>query len=320
MTIEECPDPAQRPGRADVRALVTEFDRLGVRPYEELGVLLARRAMASVTKSQSPKRAIAQVTDVLVPGAQGQLPVRIYDPAPASPLPVVIYLHGGGFSLGGVHEADGPCRRVARSASAVVMAVEYRLAPESPFPQGLDDVTAAIDHLITWDRPGGVTARVVLGDSAGGHLAASVAISRRGPQGTGLDGLALIYPCVRPAAYSPFSSYVDNANAPLMTRRTMEWFWDLYVPAGLDPTNPRLDLLQVPDLSGLPPTLVVTAELDPLRDEGRAFATRLEHDGSPVLHREFQAAPHGFWWLDGPLQQAAELDILLARFIASVGG
>ncbi|MEU3457312.1 alpha/beta hydrolase [Micromonospora sp. NPDC006766] len=292
------------------------FERLDVRPYEELGVLRARRAMAAVTRSQTAPLPVARVEDVTVPGAVGRLPTRVYDPAPGAGLPLVVYVHGGGFSLGNVEAADGPCRRLAETAKVVVASVEYRLAPESPFPAGLEDCRAAVDWLL--DDPGRVGAgdgRILVGDSAGAHLVASTSVQRRDAGLRPADAQVLIYPTVRPARGNPFRSYEENADAPLMSRSTMTWFWDQYLPASHDPTDPRIDLLRCPDFRGLPRTLIVAAELDPLRDEGLELAARMAEDGVPVETSLYEGAVHGFWWLDAALGQAAELDGELAAFI-----
>lgn len=303
--------------RPDVAALVSVFQRLDVRPYEELGILRARRTMSAVTRSQSPPVEVARVEDITIRGAIGALPTRIFDPAPGQDLPLVVYVHGGGFSLGNVDAADGPCRRLATTAQVVVAAIEYRLAPESPFPAGLEDCQAAVDWLLTHpSRVGAGPRRVLVGDSAGAHLVAATSMLRRDAGLPPADAQVLIYPTVRPAKDNPFPSYVENADAPLMTRATMRWFWDQYLSTPDDASDPRIDLLRCTDFSGLPPTLLVTAELDPLRDEGLELAARLAADGVPVQTVLFDGAVHGFWWLDGVLQQAAELDSVLAEFLA----
>lgn len=292
------------------------FERLDVRPYEELGILRARRAMAGVTRSQSAPVPMARVEDIAVPGAVGRLPARIYDPSPGDELPLVVYVHGGGFTLGNVEAADGPCRRLANMAQAVVVSVEYRLAPESPFPAGLEDCIAAVDWLL--EDPGRVGAggrRILMGDSAGGHLVASTSVHRRDAGLSAADAQVLVYPTVRPARGNPSPSYVENADAPLMTRSTMTWFWDQYLLEVSDAADPRIDLLRCRDFRGLPRTLIVAAELDPLRDEGLEFGARLAADGVPVETSLYEGGVHGFWWLDAMLEQAAELDRELAEFI-----
>lgn len=305
--------------RTDVAALISMFQRLDVRPYEELGILRARRAMGAVTRSQNTPVPVARVEDITVPGAIGKLPTRVYDPAPGKELPLVVYVHGGGFSLGSVDAADGPCRRLAAAAQVVVASVEYRLAPESPFPAGLEDCQAAIDWLLKHpDRVGAGSKRILIGDSAGAHLVTATSVHRRDEGLAAADGQVLIYPTVRPAHGNPFPSYVENADAPLMTRSTMIWFWDLYLSASREASDPRIDLLRCKDFRGLPPTLLVAAELDPLRDEGIELAERLAADGVPVETLLYPGAVHGFWWLDGVLKQAAELDADLARFIDQV--
>jgi acetyl esterase len=303
------------PLRADVRTLVEAFGAQNVQPNERLGVLAARRAMEYVTRSQSDRVRIREVRDILVPGAEGHLPARVYDPAPDLDLPLVVYVHGGGWTLGSVQAADGPCRRLAHAAQCVIVSIEYRLAPESPFPVPLDDCVAAIGWIL--DDPARITSGtstvVTLGDSAGGNLVLSAAIRRRDDGLRQADAQMLVYPCVTSPHGNVLPSMTENADAPVLTARTIAWYWDTYLD-GREP-DPRVDLLQVKDLTGLPPTLVVAAELDPLRDEALLISKRLLDAGVETTTSLYDGAVHGFWWLDGVLEQAAELDMQLAEFV-----
>lgn len=305
--------------RPDVRALVEAFAAQNVQPNQHLGVLAARRAMEYVSRSQGARTPIHEVRDVLVPGADGHLPARVYDPAPDLLLPLVIYIHGGGWTLGSVQAADGPCRRLAHAAQSVVVSLEYRLAPESPFPAPLDDCAAAIGWIL--DDPERVSRRapsavLTMGDSAGGNLVLSAAIQRRDSGLVQADGQMLVYPCVTSPHGNPLPSMTENADAPILTTDTMAWYWDTYLD-GRDP-DARVDLLQVEDLSGLPPTLIVAASLDPLRDEALLLAKRLTEAGVHTKLSLYAGAVHGFWWLDALLSQALELDADLAAFVAEV--
>jgi acetyl esterase len=303
--------------RPDVQALIKAFGAQNVQPNERLGVLAARRAMEYVSRSQSERTRIREVRDILVPGADGHLPARVYDPAPDVDLPVVVYVHGGGWTLGSVQAADGPCRRLAHAAQCVVVSIEYRLAPESPFPAPLDDCVSAIGWIL--DDPSrvktGASTVMTLGDSAGGNLVLSAAIRRRNDGLRQADAQMLVYPCVTSPHGNVLPSMTENADAPVLSARTMAWYWDTYLD-GRQP-DPRVDLLQVENLSGLPPTLVVAAGLDPLRDEALLFVDRLLGAGVDTTSALYDGAVHGFWWLDGVLQQAAELDQELAEFIRS---
>lgn len=303
--------------RADVQRLVDAFSALGVKPNDQLGVLAARRAMEQVTRSQSERVRIASVRDVLVPGGDGHIPARVYDPAPDEQLPLVVYVHGGGWCLGSVQAADGPCRRLARAARVVVVSLEYRLAPESPFPAPLEDCVAAIDAILGDPGLVGVrpTSTVTMGDSAGGNLVLAAALHRRDAGAVQSDAQVLVYPCVTSPHTNTFPSMVENADAPVLSSATMAWYWDTHL-LGRE-ADTRVDLLLNPDLSGLPPTLVVAAGLDPLHDEAVEMTDRLREAKVSTTLLRYSGAVHGFWWLDGLLEQAAELDADIAAFIAA---
>ncbi|KLL12433.1 hypothetical protein FrCorBMG51_05355 [Protofrankia coriariae] len=286
-----------------------------VASYHTLTVPQARAVLERVTAMQAPEVPVAEVRDVLVPGAAGQLPARVYHPAPTRRLPLVVYVHGGGWVLGGIEPADRPCRRLAVASDCVVVSVEYRRAPETQFPGPLEDCVRAVRWLADNPQAVGADAEhlVLLGDSAGGNLVAATALCLRDGGGPRADRQILLYPCLAPARTSTFASYERYADGPLMTRAEMEWFWDHYLPSEADGEDPRAAPLRAVDLSGLPPATVVVAELDPLRDEGLAYADRLRAAGVPTEVTVYQGAAHGFWWLDGEMRQASELTEQLAR-------
>lgn len=299
----------------DVARVVAQFAAAGVPTYDTVGVLHARALLEGVTRVQGPKVDVARVRDVLLPGAVGRLPARVYDPDPSRPLPVVLYLHGGGWTLGGIKPADGPCRALAAASGCVVVSLAYRLAPETPFPGPLEDCVAAAralaaDPTAVGGDDGGL---VLMGDSAGGNLAAATSLVMRG---TGVvQAQVLLYPCLSPARDSPFASYAENADGPLMTRAELLWFWDHYLGFDGDPTDPRAAPLAAPDHGGLPPTTVVVCELDPLRDEGLEYARLLDAAGVDVRTVTIPGAAHGFWWMDAVMSQAGELTAQLGRWI-----
>lgn len=304
---------AAAPPRADAVSLAARFAAGGVRPYAELGVLRSRETMEAVVRLQREADEPVDVEDVLVPGQHGHLPARVYRPArPARaevPRPLVVYVHGGGWIGGSIATAERPCMRLALAADAVVVSVAYRLAPESPFPAPLEDCVAALSWL--GERAGELGAHgndvTVLGDSAGGNLvAASTALLR--DRGAALPRRqVLLYPCLQPAQGSPFRSYAEFAEDPFMPAGDLRWAWAHYAGDGGDLADPRLAPLLARDLRGLPPTSVLLAERDVLRDEGVAYAARLRDAGVPVAVTLFRGAPHGFWWMDRALAQADEL-------------
>ena len=299
----------------DVTRVVQQFAAAGVPTYDTVGVLHARALLEGVSRVQGPKVEVAQVRDVLLPGAVGRLPARVYDPDPTRPLPVVLYLHGGGWTLGGIKPADGPCRALAAASGCVVVSLAYRLAPETPFPGPLEDCVAAAralaaDPAAVGGDSGGL---VVVGDSAGGNLAAVTSLVLRGSEL--VRAQVLLYPCLSPARDSPFASYTENADGPLMTRAEMLWFWEHYLGPNGDPADPRAAPLAAPDHAGLPPTTVVVCELDPLRDEGLEYARVLDEAGVTVRSVTVPGAAHGFWWMDAVMTQAGELTEQLGTWI-----
>ena len=198
-----------------------------------------------------------------------------------------MFFHGGGYVIGDVDTHDNQCRMLCREAEAVVLSVGYRLAPEHPFPAAPEDCFAATrwaaEHV---DRLGGDAGRIaVAGDSAGGNLAAVVALMARDAGGPALAAQLLIYPGTDFAGGYP--SETENAEGFFLTRADMEWFREQYL-AGADPSDPRLSPIAAPDLSGLPPAVVATAEFDPLRDQGDAYARALEEAGVPVIARRLR--------------------------------
>jgi acetyl esterase len=219
----------------------------------------------------------------------GGVPARLYRGSEQVPAPAVLYAHGGGWVLGDLDTHDGLCRHLAAASGWAVLAVDYRLAPEHPYPAALDDMAQALG----WLRGTGAARHgldpgriVVAGDSAGGHLAA-VTARRARDAGTDLAGQILICPVIDPAADYPA---LDEYG---LDRQEMRFFWDAYAPSGVDRTEPDLDPMRA-DLAGLPPALVVTAELDVLCAEGERYAAALLAAGVPVTATRYQGLVHNF--------------------------
>lgn len=304
----------------DVARVTAQFAAAGVPPYHVLSVRQARGVLENVTRMQAPEVPVARVEDLLVPGAAGQLPARVYHPDPGRSLPLVVYLHGGGWTLGGIREVDRPCRRLAVAGGCVVVAVEYRRSPETKFPGPLEDCVHAVRWLAANTDVVEADAEhvVLLGDSAGGNLVAATTLRLRDEGGPRLAAQILLYPCLAPARTTTFASYRQYADGPLMTRADMEWFWAHYLRSEADEQDPLAAPLLADDVSGLPPALVVVAELDPLRDEGLAYAERLRAAGVPTEYAVYRGAAHGFWWMDGEMRQAGELTAQLVRYLGSL--
>ncbi len=236
---------------------------------------------------------VGAVNDVEIPGGDGQLRARIYRPSSAEPLPVVVYAHGGGFVFCDVDSHDGLCRNLANLIPAVVVSVDYRLAPEHRWPAAADDVYTATrwaaDHAA---EIGGDPNRVVVaGDSAGGNLAAVTALMARDNGGPQLAAQLLLYPMM--AADFDTDSYRLYGNGFYNPRPALQWYWDQYVPSHSDRTHPYASPLHA-DLQGLPPAVVVLAGHDPLRDEGVAYTDELARAGVRTARCDFDGGIHGF--------------------------
>lgn len=275
----------------------------GAPPLEQLSPEAARQNMREATRALGEPVAVAAIEDRQIPGPDSEIPVRIYRPALESavgkssagePLPVVVFYHGGGWVIGGVDTHDGYCRALANAAPAIVVSVEYRLAPEHPAPAAAEDAWAAADWAArNAEKLGGRSDRVcVAGDSAGGNLAAAAALLLRDRQGPQLHRQVLIYPIVDHDFET--DSYRQFADGYYLTRAAMRWFWDNYCPRSEERSRPELSPLRAENLCGLPPTLVLTAECDPLRDEGHHYARRLADAGVPVTYSQYDGMIHGF--------------------------
>ena len=238
---------------------------------------------------------IARIENRTVPGPAGQIPVRIYTPVGTAPFPVLVYFHGGGWVIGNLDTHDGICRSLANRVGCLVVSVDYRLAPEHRFPAAPEDCYAATRWLAEHAGSlGGDKGRIAVGgDSAGGNLAAVVALMARDRGGPKLAFQLLVYP----ATDTDFEtrSYRENSEGYFLTRADMVWFWNHYAPRDEDRRNPYAAPLRAASLRGLPPALVITAEFDPLCDDGNAYAARLREDGVPVRLSQQDGLIHGFF-------------------------
>ena len=250
---------------------------------------------------------VAAVGNRVIPGPASDLLVRVYAPKGRGLFPILVFFHGGGWVLGSLDTHDPFCRAVCAGTGCAVVSVGYRRAPEHRFPAATDDALVATrwvaDHAAEF---GGDPARIaVAGDSAGGNLATVTALRARDEGGPALRGQLLIYPAL---AYHtpPTPSYIENAEGYGMTREAAIWFWEQYLADESQATHPHAAPLLAPDLRGLPPALVITAEYDVLRDEGERYVERLRAAGVPARLSRYDGVHHRFAELIGILDQAAK--------------
>ena len=304
-----------------VESLLREIDQPGA-SFLQLNNVPRARAMADAfINMQGTAEDVERVSDILVPGPVGQLPVRVYHPAPDEVLPLIIYFHGGGWVLGNIEVADKPCRALANATHCVVASVEYRLSPETQFPGPAEDCYAATSWLAQNANSLGAdeTRLAVAGDSAGGNLAAVVSLMARDRGGPSIGYQVLIYPATVLDADTQlaFPSFTENASGYMSTPERARWYCERYLPDGEDGKNPYASPFHAPDLSGLPPALVVTAEFDLLRDEGIAYARRLHESGVKVTSKTYDGLIHGFFWMGGRLRHTELLLAYISQEIES---
>ncbi len=292
---------------AELRPIVDLVNAIGGPPPMEAGPAAVRESFALLCAGFGPGSADVDATDVALPGRSGGIPARVYRPTAAplggEPAPCLVFLHGGGMVIGSIETHDALCRDLAAGAGVVVVSVGYRLAPEHPYPAPVDDAEDAVAAVVdTADTLGVDASRLAVGgDSAGGNLATVVAArwEARRAEAPSLPPLRLqllLYPvCDFVADPAAHPSRVENGEGFVLTAELMDFFTHHYLDGtGADRTSSDVSPLRATSLAGLPPALVVTAELDPLRDEGEAYAARLAADGVDVTAERYDGAIHSF--------------------------
>jgi acetyl esterase len=275
-----------------IAGLIEALDS-GFPPVHTMTGAQARAAIHSRFVANPQPEPVASVADHQVPVDNGRIDVRVYRPDASEPLPLLVYAHGGGFVFCDLDSHDGLCRNLANLVPAVVVSVDYRLAPEHRWPTAAEDLYAAtrwaVDHAADF---GADPSRVVVGgDSAGGNLAAVTTLMARDRGGPDLAAQLLLYPVI--SADFDTDSYRLFGRGFYNPRPALQWYWDQYVPQVGDRQNPYASPLHG-NLRGLPPAVVILAGHDPLRDEGIAYADALEAAGVPVTRRPFEGGIHGF--------------------------
>ena len=306
----------------DVIALLDLIKAAGRPPMDSLPPAEARLAfLAGRTVLQPEPAEVASVRDFTIPG---DIPVRLYrgiGTDPAAKLPCLVYYHGGGWVIGDLDSHDVLCRRIANDAGCLVLSVHYRLAPEHKFPAAFDDSVAAMHFAVEHaDQIGADPAKIAVGgDSAGGNLAAVVALRARDEGGPKIAAQLLIYPVTD--YHTPGTpSYEENADGYGLTRAGMEWFWGHYLADASHGTHPHASPLRANNLAGLPPAYVVTAEYDPLRDEGEYYGQALQAAGVPTEIVRCDGVNHGFFFFVGIVDKSgAAMDAACAWINRTIG-
>ncbi len=300
--------------------MLSDISAAGGPALHEMPVAGAREALAAISEASGYKGShISAVEDRQISGPNGPVPVRIYWPDGASsdkPVPMLLFYHGGGFALGSIETHDSITRYLCDKAGIIVISVDYRLAPENPFPAGVEDCYAAFCWASKNAKElGGDAARIaVAGDSAGGNLAAAVSLMARDRKGPEIKLQLLVYPGVDMALEVSYPSYADFGGGEyFLGLADMKWLKGMYLGNDEDAKDMKASPLLYPDLSNLPPALIMTAGYDPLCDQGKHYADRLKAAGVQTEYECFSGAIHGF------ISFAGGLDIGVAGLDRLVG-
>ncbi|MGB9987712.1 alpha/beta hydrolase [Salarchaeum japonicum] len=315
----------------DVREFLDQLDAMGGPDVHELPPADARGLLERLNRGGDGP-AIASVTDRTIPGPDTDIPLRIYDPETEEDAPVVVFFHGGGFVLGSLDSHDAACRELAAESDCVVISVDYRLAPEHPFPAAVEDASAATEWVADNATDLGVDPDrlAVAGDSAGGNLAAAVSLLARDQADNDAPApwsatkteppeiarQVLVYPTV--SLLRAWPSHEENATDYFLSRDDMAYFEGHYLDSDLHGMNPYAAPLEAAGHANLPPATVVTCGFDPLRDEGRAYADRLETAGVPVERHHYPSLIHGILTMNAGLVDIPAAHDVLADVAADL--
>jgi acetyl esterase/lipase len=316
---------------AQMQAVLDQLGTMGGKPIETLTAVEARKqpspadAVKALLESQgkpTTPETVAKVENRTFPGAGGPVPIRIYTPTGAGkdPLPVVLYIHGGGWVIADLDTYDASPRAIANAAQAIVVSTHYRQGPEHPFPAAHDDTLAAYRWVLSnAAKFGGDPKRVALvGESAGGNMAANIAIAARDQQLQAPLAQVLVYPVADDDLNSP--SYVENANAKPLNKPMIEWFVKQYLGDPKKASDPKISLVDQPDLSNLPPATIVLAQIDPLRSDGEKYAEKLTAAGVPVTLKTYDGVAHEFFGMGAAVDKAKEAQQFVGTQLRSVFG
>ena len=282
------------PLHPEYQAMLQQLADVGGPSLTEMSVVAAREMMR-MGQPPRPDVEVGEVLDSDVHGPNGNVPIRVYVPSSSGPHPMIFMFHGGGWVIGDLDTADGQSREVCLRTDSLVISVDYRLAPENRFPAAPEDCFAVVlaHEELASKYNGDVKRMAVAGDSAGGNLAAVVALMARDRNGPNLRFQLLVYP-VTDGINKHYPSLKSNAEGYMLTTQGMKWFWDHYCPIE-DRSHAYASPVLADDLSNLPPALILTAEYDPLRDEGESYGARLKEAGNDVTVKRYDGFIHGFF-------------------------
>ena len=264
---------------------------------------LTARAASIIKPMPQP---VAEISHILIPSTNGEILARVYKPNTDTNLPVLVYFHGGGWVIANLDVYEPSCRALCNAAECIVVSVAYRQAPENKYPAAVEDADAATQWVLNNAASlGGDPARVaVAGESAGGNLATVACLLAKEKNGIMPVAQLLVYPVTDARMNTP--SYAENADAKPLNKAMMPWFWSYYLEDKAQGQEPYASPMLAQDLTGLPPAIVITAELDPLRDEGEAYARRLADAGVSVKMQRYEGVAHEFFGLAGVVDKADE--------------
>ncbi len=305
------------PLHPEVEAMRARRANAGAAPLYTLSLAQARAAdLADIQAAVGSGEPVHAVTEHVATGPGGELRIRVYEPDDGRDRPALVYYFGGGWTLGNLETCDAICRTLTNAAGCVTVSVEYRLAPEHPFPAAVEDSYAGLDWLARNAARLGVDADrlAVGGDSAGGNLAAAVTLLARERGGPKLRHQLLVYPNTD-YSWDPeaLSAYEDPL---LFNRWSVEWYWKHYLTDAQDGLDPLASPLRAPSLAWLPDATVITAEYDPLRDQGEQYAQRLREEGAKVELRRYEGMAHGFFGMFGAFTLGREAVAFAAERLA----
>ncbi len=295
-----------------IEALLEQMAAMESVDFREVTPQGLRETMKMIAAADGPPEAVGAVDDASAKGPAGAIPVRVYRPAGAgsAPLPILVWYHGGGWVIGDLDTADTTCRKLANRSGALVVSVDYRLAPEHPAPAPAEDCWAALCWVaeLATDIGGDGSRLAVGGDSAGGNLSALLAVRARDNGGPALRYQLLVYPATDLTMSYP--SHAENGEGYMLTNDATAWFLGHYLGPDQDAKHPSLSPHHTGDLSGVAPAFIITAEFDPLRDEGEAYAARLRDSGVAADLCRYDGMIHGFFQMGGvtPVADSAVSD------------